>query len=1154
MSTLRIHRAERADRLVDALAGVLAEAPPDPFTPDLVAVPTRGIERWLAQELSLRLGAGGGLDGVCANVEFPFPATVVGRALAVAGAVGADADPWVPSRLVWPLLEVIDAHLGEEWLGPLRTHLGGRPNDADPTRRNRRFAAARHIADLFDRYAVHRPRMLCAWAEDRDVDADGAALDADAVWQAHLWRLVRRRLPAASPAERLAQAAAALAAGTRVPDLPDRIAVFGLTALPASYLRVLGALAAHEVHLFLLHPSPALWAAVAATLGGAPRPVVRRDEDPTSGLARNPLLASWGRDAREMQLVVSSGPAPVDDHLPAGRTPPGTLLARLQADVRADRPPPGRPVAGADDARALLEPGDRSVQVHACHGRTRQVEVLRDAILHLLADDSELEPRDIVVMCPDIEAYAPIVQAVFGVPPAAGDRAGTPRLPDVRVKLADRAIRQTNPLLRVVADVLDRADGRLTASEVLDLASREPVRRRFGFDDAALTRLETWVAAAQVRWGLHAGHRAAFDLGGVEANTWRAGLNRILLGVTTADDGGRLVEGTAPLDDVEGTEVDLAGRLAELVDRLDEAVTALQGPQTVDQWAAALALTANLLAATAEADRWQRLQLDRLLDDLRGQSAGSEVALALPEARVLLGDRLQGRPSRANHRTGDLTVCTLVPMRSVPHRVVCLLGMDDGAFPRRTVPDGDDLLDRTPRVGDRDLRTEDRQLLLDALLAAGDALVVTYTGRDERTNDQRPPAVPVGELLDTIDATVRTGDGKAASERVGVDHPLQPFDARNFTPGALGRAGPWGFDHVSLAGARARAVGATPERGFLEGPLEGWEPARTLELDELVTFLGNPVKAFLRRRLDISLPRAGDEPSDAIPVELSPLERHGVGERLLTARLAGVDEAAWTAAELARGVLPPGALADRALAPIRADVDAIIEAARAAVAERAGDRGAAVGVLPVHVALPGGRTLVGTVAGVHGQVILAVQYARLGPKHRLAAWARLLAATAAAPDRAFCAVTVGRAASGRGKQLVAVSRLGPLGEDATERRDLALAELARLADIYDRGMREPLPVYCATSAAYAEIAGKGEDPRAAASRWYTSQPTFAREDREPAHRLVLGGVRPFDELLAEGPRPDECGDGWFDEEPSRLGRHARRLWSGLLAVEELGPP
>ncbi|HEV7864081.1 MAG TPA: exodeoxyribonuclease V subunit gamma, partial [Acidimicrobiia bacterium] len=359
---LHIHRAERADALVAALGGVVVEALDDPMAAEVVAVPTRGVERWLTQRLSTRLGASAGrADGVCANIDFPYPAALVGEAVAAATGVARDADPWVAARSVWPLLDVIDAALGEPWLDPLASYLGatGGGSEADSGlfgRRARRFGSARHLADLYDRYGVHRPGMLRAWAAKEDVDGAGRALRPPWVWQAELWRRLRDRIGIASPAERLDDACATLRADATIVDLPARLSLFGLTRLPASSLAVLRALAVHRhVHLFLLHPSPALWSRVEEQ-NPARAPIVSRSADPTAALAANPLLTSWGRDAREMQLVLTapgegSGPgdaAPGDHHHPI-EAPETTLLQRIQADVRGDRPPPGLPLAGRDE-------------------------------------------------------------------------------------------------------------------------------------------------------------------------------------------------------------------------------------------------------------------------------------------------------------------------------------------------------------------------------------------------------------------------------------------------------------------------------------------------------------------------------------------------------------------------------------------------------------------------------------------------------------------------------------------------------------------------------------------------------------------------------------------------------------------------------------
>ena len=1106
---LHIHRAERADGLVEALQGLLADPLPDPFAPEVVSVPTRGMERWLTQRMSDRLGARPGrADGICANVDFPPPRALVGDAIAAAAGVDPEQDPWRPERMVWPLLEVVDAALAEPWARDLAAHLGGAGADADPVRRARRFGSVAHLAECFDRYALHRPELIRAWA-------DGQAGED---WQAELWRRLRTRIGTPGPAERLEAACARLRADPAILALPARASLFGLTRIPAGHLQVLRALAAgRDVHLFLLHPSAALWDRVAAAVDG---PIVARSDDTTTHLPANRLLASWGHDAREMQLVLAGGGEHAGHHHPVRGETTGTLLARLQADVRADRPPVCEPLA----------PGDRSVQVHACHGRARQVEVLRDAILHALAEDPELEPRDVIVMCPDIETFAPLIQATFGAGETADDGDepdGVPpelRPPDLRVRLADRSLRQTNGLLGVVGLLLDLAGQRVTASQVLDLADREPVRRRFRFDDDDVSRLEAWVGAAGIRWGLDAAHRAPFKLDGLPSGTWRAGLDRVLVGVTMTEDEQRRFEGVLPLDDVDSGAIELAGRMAELVDRLQKALERLRAPQPIDAWVAALADAADALAVAGPLDAWQRAELQRLLDDVAGEAEGAATPLALPEIRALLAGRLRGRPTRANFRTGHLTVCTLVPMRSVPHRVVCLLGLDDGAFPRPSPRDGDDRLLDAPHVGERDPRTEDRQLLLDALMAATDRLLVTYTGNDERTNLVRPPAVPVGELLDAVDRTA----GEDARRRVVVRHPLQPFDARNFAPGALVPGRSWSFDRVTLAGARALEGPRSAPGPFLAGPLPG-EPPALVALEDLVRFVQHPVRAFLRRRLGVSLGDYADEVDDALPVELDGLATWGIGQRLLEARLAGADGRTAALAEIARGTLPPGSLGQpvvRRVLPVVEDI--VAQAGTGAPASH-----------DVRIALPGGRTLSGTVPGVQGNELRAATYSRVGPRHRLAAWVRLLALAAMHPEREFAAVTVGKA--GRDDPgPVKVARLGPLGAGA------ARARLAALLDLHDRGMREPPPLYCDTSAAYA--AGGANAVRAGRDAWESGY-TFDKEDRAPEHRLVLGGVLTFAELNEVAPHADERGEGWDERETTRFGRWAHRLWDDLLACE-----
>ncbi len=1076
---LHVHRSDRTDALVKRLAGLMTMPLDDPMRAEVVSVPTQGIERWLTQQLSSRLGTSpGGRDGVCANIDFPFPGSLVASALALANDNDPKSDPWLPERSVWPLMEVVDEHFDDGWLAPLAQHIrksgAGGEHAADATdgqgheHQARRFSVVRHVADLFDRYAVHRPDMLHRWS-------DGSPQLDEAAWQFELWRLLRDRIGPPSPAEHLRAACQRIRAEPELLDLPPRLSLFGLTRLPASHLDVLDAVARHrDVHLFLLHPSPALWQRLEPQVGRNSRELLRRD-DPTAAAPDNPLLASWGRDAREMQLVLGGAVTHEEDqsnedNVAVANGQP-TLLQRIQEDVRFDRAPvgPGRGRDRDDDARPLRAVDDDSIRIHSCHGRGRQVEVLRDAVLHLLADDPSLEPRDIIVMCPDIENFAPLIQATFGAHDLADGGSDADATRRLEIRLADRSLRQTNPVMGVLAEVLELATARMTVSQVLDLAGREPVRRRFRFADDDLSRLEEWVREAFVRWGFDAEHREAFQLGAIGANTWRSGLDRLLLGVAMADERQRLFEGTLPLDDVESGDIELAGRVAEFLERLRSAVDALSADRRIDGWAAALATISDSLTSTDPRDAWQRAELTALLEKLVGEATAAErvspITLSCDDIRSLLADRLRGKPTRANFCTGHLTVCTLVPMRSIPHRVVCLLGLDDGSFPRHIERDGDDLTAQDPRVGDRDVRSEDRQLLLDALLAAREHLIITYTGHDERSNQPRPPAVPVGELLDVVDHTVRTVDAESARHSVVIQHPLQPFDARNYEPGRIVPGGPWSFDALHLAGARA----ALAQRGelppFLEHPLEF--DGTSVDVNLLDRFVRDPVRVFLRERLDVSLWDRTRDFEDAIPIDLNGLAQWEVAERMLKARLEGAPWSACEAAEVARGGLPPGSLSEPVLEDMAHSIEELV---------RASDEltGLAPTSVDVHVELPGIPSVVGTVAGVRGDVVHTVTYRRMQPALRLSAWVRLLALTASHPDRPFQARTIGRTAKGSSR-IISVATIAPLGPDPDTRRQVAVSHLRTLVEVFGRGMRQPLPLYCETSAAYAADRASGRD-------------------------------------------------------------------------------
>jgi exodeoxyribonuclease V gamma subunit len=1093
---LHLHRAERTDLLADGLGALLSQPLADPFASELILVPARGVERWLSQRLSHVLGRGAGADGVCAGVEFRNPRSLIAE---ITGT--ADDDPWAPDTMVWPLLEVIDESLDEDWCRTLATHLGRFEKGAEERelRLGRRYAVARRIAGLFASYASQRPQLLVDW-----LDGDSPDLPSDLTWQPPLWRALCGRVAADPPHVRQRNTVARL---TESPtDLPQRLSLFGHTRLPRTEIELIGALATHhDLHLWLPHPSDDLWRAL-----GDLHEVIPRRDDTSHRRVGHPLLATLGRDLRELQRCLPAGVG-TDEHLgrrAGGGDRPDTLLGWLQSDIAANTVrPQGR----------TLAKGDRSVQVHACHGPARQVDVLREVLLGLLADDPTLEPRDILVMCPDIETYAPLINADFGLGDVLHGAHPAHRL---RMRLADRSLVQTNPLLAVATQLLDLAGSRVTASEVLNFAQSAPVRARFGFTDDNLEDITRWVRQSNVRWGFDQEHRQPYGVDFVH-NTWRFGIDRVLAGVAMSDDAHTWIDSTLPLDDVSSNRVELAGQLAEFVDRLQRTLRALDGARPLRDWLAALTDGITMLTRIGDADAWQNSQMEREFGDvLADAGARSAMVLRLPDVKALLDRHLAGRPTRANFRTGTLTVCTMVPMRSVPHRVVCLVGLDDGIYPRHGVIDGDDVLARNPVTGERDSRSEDRQLLLDAVGAATEKLVITYTGANAYSGQARPPAVPVAELLDALDATTP----ESVRTLIVAHHPLQPFDIRNVMPGELVPDVPFTFDSTVLRAAQASTRERSEQPKFISGPLPA-QPHEDVALADLIGFFKDPVKGFFRA-LEYTLPWDVDGVSDEISVDIDALEQWAVGDRMLGDMLRGMTPDDARQAEWRRGTLPPGQLGWRKAGELREQSTLL---AAAALRYRKAD----VDGYDVDIDLGAGRRLTGTVSPVFGDGLVSVTYSRLDGKHLLASWIPLLALFAHHPDRDWWAICIGRARRGS----------TPSERGLGQPQEPAVNVLRDLVAIYDAGRREPLPLPIKTSYAWACARHEGGDPeREASFKWKSGN--YPAEDKEPAQVRAWGPNASLNDLM-QPLRPGEEIEG----ETHRLGAYAARLWLPMLRAE-----
>jgi exodeoxyribonuclease V gamma subunit len=1142
--TFHLTVAASPTALVDALATVLSDVPADPFTTEVMAVPGDGVRSWITSELADRLGVTPDRhatpDGIVANIDFVFPAGLVRRALGQQ----QPGTAWNVGQLTWAVYEVLHEH-GDAI---------GRRGDA---------LQCRSIADLFDRYALHRTSMVRAWERGADVDPAGRELPAQLRWQPRLWRALLERLGSPSGAADMAMAANELRLSRRRPDLPDRVFLVGLASLPAPHLDVLTALAqAVDVHVFAPTPSLAVWRRVhdtARALGQVTVPVARID-DPTVPAARHPLGITWGRTAREAQFTLAlaavdaGGVVAQVDEATADVPHQSTVLGRLQHDLRADLLPPGPPAVGVADERPTIDPDDQSLGWHRCHGASRQAEVVRDVVLRLLEErnpdgTSFVEPRDIAILCPDLATFAPLLEAAF-----AGDRHhGIPPIP---LRVADRSLRQDSPLLDAVGALVELLDGRFRASDVLSFAALAPVRRRFGITFEQLGRMTSWVENTNIRWGLDPdGHERFGVPGGLGVHTWQAGVDQLLVGATMADpllsDGEDATAGFAPLGpgdtvpfpDVEGDDVVILGAFADVLHELGRTVAALSHPLPVGEWCQAVAAAADALFDVPDAESWQWRTLHRVLTDLENEACVGELPCQLPvpavELSALLVSRLGSQPGRATFGSGAVTASSLTAQRGVPHRVICLLGLDGdlGAGGARA----DDLTATVACVGDRDARSELRAQLLDAVLAAGQRLVICSTGHDLRTNADVPPTVALAELVDVIDATFAPSSPSTsrASEELAIDHPRHAWSQLNFRPGAFGPrvSGPWSFDRGALEAARVR-VHQDRHTVASIGPLPD-VCAPQLTLAGLERTVRNPVQTLFADRLGVSLTDADEAVDDLVPLATTGLPAWQLRHDLLTARLAAGDRwttehaERWEHAQRRAGNVPPLARGGAALAAASDEVEQMLREFEQRCGDAARQRAESI---PVEVSLGEQLVLSGEVSGVRGRFVVEVTASRIKPVNHLLAWCRLAALTRARPETPWESVVVGCGSTSGATVKVEVVQLRLRSPEA------AAESLALIADLHLRALRTVVPALPATTWAVFE---KGLD--AIEEGWGNASRRGDGHDRWV--RFALGAVDAAD-LAAQPPLPDESGAGWPDA-PSRIERWAARLWGAFTDSVEV---
>ncbi|MCU8394357.1 exodeoxyribonuclease V subunit gamma [Vibrio vulnificus] len=954
-----VYHSNQVDVLKSLLVELIRLNPlQNPFDKEQILVQSPGMSQWLKMELAKEFG-------VAANIEFPLPATFIWDMFTHVLADVPKRSAFNKEAMTWKLMHLLPQQLALAEFSPLARYL------QDDEEGAKLYQLSEKIADIFDGYLVYRPEWIRDWEAGKAV----AEIGDEHPWQPMLWQALYDHTVALgqSPYHRAnlyEHFIDSLENYTgQFEHLPQRLFVFGITSLPPRYMDALKALGQHiDVHLMFTNPCRYYWGEVRdrkflARLAVKQRQhlVWQQDHSQLQGQSEqlkgsiednladelhtevvgNSLLASMGKLGRDNMYLLSQ----LESHEIEAFVDiePDSLLHQLQADILNLEEHQDDDHIESSHHKPLIEANDRSLSLHVCHSPMREVEVLHDQLLAMFDADPTLKPRDIIVMVADINAYSPAIQAVFGNAP--GERF-------IPYSISDRTADQESPILNAFLTLVNLPQMRCLASELLELLETPAILQKFSLSETEFLQAKQWVEASGIRWGLDEQTGCEFELPQTRQNTWQFGIQRMLLGYAMPESAGLFQSGDewlAPYNEVQGMGAELAGKLSYFIEKVRCYRHALAQAQNIDAWRQQLhGVLADFFAVDLEGEvalKSIRDTLGQLKEQL--SDAAFEAELSPSVIRQYLLNKLSGSRVSQRFLAGQVNFCTLMPMRSIPFRTVCLLGMNDGVYPRSVAPEGFDLIHGRARAGDRSRRDDDRYLFLEALLSAQQSVYISYVGRSVQDNTEKVPSVLVAELMEYCQQNYCL----AGDEHLGVDesgahllkaitseHPMVPFSPKAFLGEPPSNAKSYAKEWIPAA--QQQSEGQVPSQQSapfyqaLDDYLLGATFPLELDLVELQRFWRLPVQYFFNRRLKVVFEPPMAVMADEEPFVLDGLNSFQLREQLLHRLLSHENRTPDMVQPLIEGVrsemraqgkLPIGAFGELEFDTNRVQAEALIE-------------------------------------------------------------------------------------------------------------------------------------------------------------------------------------------------------------------------------------
>ena len=1054
MNDLNIFTSNCMETLAEQLAFIVRTPLSSPFSPEIIVVQSRGMERWVAMELARH-------NGICANCFFPFPNTFLQEMFKKTIPDLPEESSFDPLTMTFKIMKVLPECIHLPGFESLKRYL------ADEDTGMKLFQISKRIGDLFDQYLVFRPEMIFNWEKGGDHH-----------WQAYLWRKLSLGM------EHLHRAGLWKAflekirkSSGQIEHFPGRVSIFGISYLPLFHLEAFVEISRYsQVNLFLMNPCKEYWGDIVS--GQETRKIRNkhtRSNDTSEDLyleEGHRLLASMGILGRNFISLISDLDSQVFELFKENQG--RTTLEKIQSDILSLKS--RRFSFPSHDTPDPFPAIDSSIQIHSCHSPMREIEILHDNLLAMFEEDPDLLPKDIVVMTPDIRLYAPFVQAVFGAQIDAQKR--------IPFTIADQSIMKESRVIEGFMSILDLDNSRMSVNCVMALLELPEIQEKYGISETEIETLERWVKETNIRWGIDAEHRRKIGLPVYSENTWKAGIERLLLGYAMPGFGCKMFSGILPYDHIEGGEAKTLGKFIGFLDRLINSVDSLNQARTLSGWSKVFSDIIEQFFVP-EQDSEPEIQILRsILEDMSKKEAlsGFDKSVKIEVAKSYLGGLLGDEHLRRGFISGGVTFCAMLPMRSIPFKVVCLVGMNTDVYPRETKTLEFDLMAKHPRVGDRNRRNDDKYLFLEALVSARNTFYISYVGQSIQDNARIPPSVLVSELIDCI----KEGFGYS-EEQVVIFHRLQAFSPEYFKKNS--KLFSYSYENFSASSKMFDRKEALPLISTtLSEPDKEW---KDLSIKALCAFFNNPAKYLLENRLGVYLHERATVLDERENFRLDHLGKYVLDQELMTAKLSGSSLKDIYPLIKASGELPHGNVGEYIYNEMSLNAEDFVRK----IIDRTKDH--RLEDLDVDLDIAGFR-IFDRITDVYENGLIKAIYAKSNPKYLINTWLYHI----------FICVLLDHKNSVQSFLLCkdAVWEFTSVSS--------ALDILKYLLNIYRKGMSEPLHFFPASSLEYVStiLLKKRTQPaalKAAQRKWSGSD--FSRgESKDPYFERCFGNNDPLD--------------------------------------------